>query len=345
MLHKYQLKPDTFFSFHIMLTDYCNSRCTYCQQFTEYSSQDVELQKLKQLVDFLVDGTKKEKRQIFLEGGEPTFYEHLADFLEYVSSKKESVVLLTNGRVPKKHYDTLVKYVKNGTIKHIWLHVPIWNEPFAEIWKKEIADFLTYASEKQIWAKIIYLGLLYSPDLTLKDILGIFTNHRAFPECTLGMSYCFPHPSTLWRNHIDFDGRIHLMKHVSKAYMYMLKQEVMPIMDGTLPCILKWDSSEQHQLEKYFLSKRVDISSNMEIHIDTKFLANIICNLSDTSYLVSKPMLSYGSFDVFQKEINEEIEKLYHKNFTHMPKECTQCNFFLQWCSGDHFKIISNRKW
>lgn len=345
MLSKYQLESDNFYNFNIMLNDFCNNRCTYCRQFSEYGSRELDMVKFKKIYHFIRKAVPKERRTILFEWGEPTFFSHLAEALQEVQSFEEKIVILSNGRVPSKNIPIVLKHLQENTIDYIGLHVPVANEPLKEIWGKDINMFLSLLPST-LFEKIIIIGLMHNVEISKKDILQLLQYREKYGKLIMGNSFCFPHPNIMGRHYIDYNSRLKIMEDLIKIFLYMLKMEYPIILDSTLPCILKHGIEKNNltnkEIVQYFMDNRVSMVKNFEFHIDLDWGITLLSNIAPTSFITGYNIFNYSSFDDLRNDLNEEIATQYNTSFKNFPKQCTNCDYFLQWCTGDHFKLISN---
>ena len=81
----------------ITLTHNCNLRCSFCYaKATNYDTKNIEITKVKKLIDFCDDLNVK---YIVFTGGEPLLYPQLVEILKYIKTKKNIMVptIATNG--------------------------------------------------------------------------------------------------------------------------------------------------------------------------------------------------------------------------------------------------------
>lgn len=344
MLEKYLLTPDGFYNINIMLNDYCNNRCTYCRQFSEYWTRELEIEKFKKIYHFFIDAIPKEKRIMLFEWGEPTFYTHLQDILLHIEQEEEKIVVLSNGRIPKNNLWVVQQFLQKDVIDYIWLHVPVANEPLADVWKKDVIDFLSSLPSTLI-DKIIIIWLMHSVNLNKKDFLLLLQYREKFWKIIMGNSFCFPHPNVMGRHYIDYVSRLKIMENLIKIFVYMLKNDYPLILDSTLPCILKhwveYNHLEKTQIAQYFMGNRVSMVKNFEFHIDLEGWIILLSNIAKTCFITGHNMFDYKDFQALCDALNQDITREYEAYFQKTPNKCTNCDYFLRWCTGDHFKLVS----
>lgn len=327
-----------------MLNDYCNNRCTYCRQFSEYGNTELSVENFFKIYDFFTQSIPQDKRVVLFEWWEPTFYTHLETILKGIHKRKEKIAILSNWRVPEFNRDVIKEWLEKGVIDYIGLHVPVANEPFAAEWEKDAYDFLTY-----LWPhlkdKIIIIWLMHSGGLTKKELLPLLRYRQKYGDLIMGNSFCFPHPNLMARHYIDYKSRLEIMKHLVKIFLYMMKHNYPLILDSTLPCILKYGLEHNNLLwtkaEKHFMETRIGMVKNFEFHIDVHGETTLLSNIAKTCFLQAGSIYDFTDLGSLQVALNKQIESEYEKYFTNFPKQCTSCDYFLKWCTGDHFKLIS----
>jgi len=74
----------------------CNYRCSYCNTTNHSGNKWLELNVVKHFIDSVKPDV------VSLVGGEPTFYPHIKEILQYLKEKNMLTMLITNNSVPLK---------------------------------------------------------------------------------------------------------------------------------------------------------------------------------------------------------------------------------------------------
>ena len=89
------------FGFQWHITDRCNLRCTHCYQENFSSSNEIDLNGLKQIANEIIKTLAKwrKKGDIAITGGEPLVRTDTMSLVDYLNSADEifSIDILTNG--------------------------------------------------------------------------------------------------------------------------------------------------------------------------------------------------------------------------------------------------------
>ena len=111
-----KVESSGFMAMWLTVNRECNFRCKWCYaEGTKLSPNDnMSLETAKDLIDLASDLGIKE---IILIGGEPTYWKHLFDTIQYIHEKELISTLVTNGYLMSKN-DFLAK-IKLSNLRNI----------------------------------------------------------------------------------------------------------------------------------------------------------------------------------------------------------------------------------
>lgn len=95
---------------NFIITRNCNGNCIFCgvEHKSEYFEKDVNLDKIKQIIDILY---KNELLRINFFGGEPMIYPEIIEAVKYAKEKGFYTTLITNGILWNNGFDELKNYL------------------------------------------------------------------------------------------------------------------------------------------------------------------------------------------------------------------------------------------
>lgn len=93
------------------LTNMCNLECAHC---CNQSSKDAHTGLSKENIISLIDELASINAiNVYLTGGEPTFYPHFREIIQYIRSKDMELILATNGYDIEPHISYIKEYVSS----------------------------------------------------------------------------------------------------------------------------------------------------------------------------------------------------------------------------------------
>ena len=344
MIENHLLRKDKFFCIHLMLTDDCNNRCTYCGQYAPYSEKEFSISELKKAVSFYRDWLQGRNYRFFLEGGEPTLYSQFWEFLEHLSQLGEKVVLLSNGRIPKEKYPIILSRLQDGTIEHIGLHLPVGKEPFAQTRNTEAQEFMEYLYQNGIRKKVIFLWLLHSLEACQKDVWFLLKWFTLFPWLFPSFEVAFPHPSHLKKDYMNYDMRKKAMKYMMKFFDFCIQKNIKINLWGFMLCLMDYgveiNEGQYSNVKDFFIKGKTDMAKSIELHVKNTWETTVLCNLEKNTFLETPSIFSFLDYETYEKDVNERIEQLQIQK-EKVPELCSKCSYNGNGCSGDHFNLIS----
>lgn len=99
------LKNRPYFA-HFFVTERCNLRCDYCNVWKKRLFEELDLQRACQVVDLL---DQMGVCILSLTGGEPLLREDVFDLIGHARSRKLFTRITSNGTLPLKKYESLLK--------------------------------------------------------------------------------------------------------------------------------------------------------------------------------------------------------------------------------------------
>lgn len=347
-LQNYTIEDEKYFHIHLVLTNYCNNRCTYCGQYGEYGEDHFDFQKLKDTIMFFHTFLQGKKYRFYLEWGEPTKYIHFIETLEFLHSINEQIVVLSNGRVVDPAIrSALWKHFANGTIWHIAAHLPVWKEPLSLIWNKEAFAFFDYMYREWHQGSFVLVGIMHSVFDCRVSLWLLLRWFSYFPWLIKSIELGFPHPNPMEKDFMDYESRLNSMQYIMKFFDYCNKHHLDIGLWGFMLCLL--EHGIKHFWEKYeymrsiFLDpeRKVDMDKSIELHIDHNGKITVLCSLSGTSYVEVEWFFQMRTYEIFKSAINRQIERFYQEKIQRIPSLCQKCNYNGNGCSGDHFNLVS----
>lgn len=347
-IRNYTIEDEKYFHIHLVLTNYCNNRCSYCGQYGEYGEDHFDFEKLKQTIIFFHTFLAWKKYRFYLEWGEPTKYCHFIETLEFLYSLKEQVVVLSNGRVvDEKVREALEIYFVNGTIWHIAAHLPVWKEPLSLIWNKEAYSFLEYMHKKGHRGSFVLVWIMHST-FDCRVSLWLFLRWFSyFPGLIKSIELWFPHPNPMEKEFMDYKNRLESMQYIMKFFDYCNTHNVDIGLWGFMLCLLEHGIERFWEKYRYMRSiflnpeRKVDMDKSIELHIDHLGKITLLCSLSGTSYVEAEWFFQMENYEELKRKINEKIELLYLEKIKKIPSLCQKCQYNGNGCSGDHFNLVS----
>lgn len=105
----------------IILTDRCNSNCSFCIADLIHKKLDCEVEEFKGKIDFAVD--KMNVKEVLLLGGEPTISQSLFPIIEHLKTKGLDKIVLTSNGIRLAHDESFRKKLMSSGVTHLNLSI------------------------------------------------------------------------------------------------------------------------------------------------------------------------------------------------------------------------------
>ena len=83
-------------AFFLSLTSLCNLQCHFCLKYKEEKTKELTVSEWKNVIDIIKD-FNKEKKTIFLSGGEPLIINYFHELYQYIYENEMKINVFTNG--------------------------------------------------------------------------------------------------------------------------------------------------------------------------------------------------------------------------------------------------------
>lgn len=324
----------------------CNFRCPWCYaQNTEYEkSKTMSLDLAKKLIEFAKPlGVKS----IILIGGEPTYYPHIIEILEFIKEQKMSVNIVTNGY--RLHDKNFAKELKNLDYGGLVFSIKAANR---EQHKKltgtdtfeEILEAMANIRETKL--KVSYTTVINQGTIdNLEEFADVIKEHA--PGKSLCYGLCRPAISNPGIINSDYVVPTEeLAREIAAKWERLSKiLEGRVSLEQSLPQCIWPDGFIDMLKEKKQILFGCHIMSGKGMIFDTEGKL-LVCN-SLTDYPIAEFGKTFDDKESFERFWeSEERRKLYKKFYEYPMSKCATCDVYRE-CGGGcplkHFAKVHNK--
>ena len=312
----------------------CNMHCPWCyaRDALSSTSSNVNLIKAKKVIDLLFAIGIEE---IILLGGEPTLFDHLIELVEYISTKKIRITLVTNG-LKLSDYSYCIK-LRDAGVSFINISIKATSK----------AEYNSYTNIENAYTKVMEaisnvreIGFDFSVSYVLtQGILDGFVSSvldcKKHGATHFSLSFCYDFSSIQGRlTNYDFESQIFQILDWFEAKY----DEIDSVTDGnfrikqSLP-LCAWSRNTICKLEeKKQISYTCQVLKHSGIVFDSQ-LRIIPCNAMH-KIILGKYETDYNNLDQLKQYLKSDQFNDVFQHFQTLPsKKCLSCDLKIK-CRG-----------